>query len=64
MSIFDLKGGMSGSASRDTRTLLVILIDHGDRFMGLFCRQKKRTGRHKNTECSYSRDIAVTHFGD
>ena len=30
MSIFDLKGGMSGSASRDIRTLLVILIDHGD----------------------------------
>ena len=50
LSIFDLKGGMSGSASRDIRTLLVILIDHGDWFMGLFfCRQKKCTGRHKNT---------------
>ena len=30
MSIFDLKGGTSGSASRDIRTLLAILIDHGD----------------------------------
>ena len=50
LSIFDLKGGTSGSASRDIRTLLVILIDHGDQFMGLFfCRQKKCTGRHKNT---------------
>ena len=30
LSIFDLKGGTSGSASRDIRTLLMILIDHGN----------------------------------
>ena len=43
LSIFDLKGRTSGSASRD--------IDSSWRSIyGLFfCRQKKRTGRHKNT---------------
>ena len=66
LSIFDLKGGTSSSASRDIRTLLVILIDHGDRFMGLFfCWQKKtQEGTKTHGIQLHSRDIAVTRFGD
>ena len=54
LSIFDLKGGTCSSASRD--------IDSTWRSIyGLFCRQKKRTGRHKNTECSYIVMILLSH---
>ena len=43
MLIFDLKGGMSGSASRDIHSSWRFIFGH------VFCRQKKRTGKHKNT---------------
>ena len=46
LSIFDLKGGTSGK--RITWYIMTILAANET------SRQKKRTGRHKNTKCSYT----------
>ena len=62
LSIFDLKGGTSGSASRD-------IIHHGDRFMvsSSVGKRNAQEGTKTHGMQLHSRDTAVnkcTHFGD
>ena len=55
LSIFDLKGGMSGSASRD-------IYHHGEWFMvsSSVCKRNAQEGT-KHTECSYTVVISLSH---
>ena len=61
--IFNLKGGMSGSASRGIRTLL---IDHGDQFTvsSSVGKRNAQEGTKTHGMRLHSCDIAVTRFED